>query len=373
MDNKEKFTVQDFLIQLEQINYLEILEALRPLIIYYVTNRAINTYTLHREYRPKNIRKVNVPPELKFEYSNLDINIMANTKFGESLRKFAEVMIENFSREDLINFYNNINTLKTSHSTFKLQNFILRGSTAGTYDAKKNKITVDENDFSTTIYHELLHMASSTYKDGIRYSGFHQASLKTGIASLGKGLNEGYTELLSRRYFIEENNVTNSYEYEVVIADRLEKIIGKEKMESLYLNANLPGLIQELKQYSNEEEIMQFISSTDFVLGHLDDKKLKLFEKGMITNSLKNINKFLIKVYSKKLLQQYQQDSITNEQLTTQLAEYISSLTSKLRTGKRVYEILSDEDLMESFESVFGKSNVSFTANTEENSSPTKK
>ena len=373
MDNKEKFTVQDFLIQLQQIDYLEILEVLRPLIVYYVTNRAINTYTLHREYRPKNIKKVNLPPELKNEYSNIDINSMANTKFGESLRKFAEVMIQNFSREDLINFYNNINTLKTSHSTFKLQNLILRDNTAGTYDAKKNKITVDENDFSTTIYHELLHMASATYKDGIRYSGFHQASLKPGIASLGKGINEGYTELLSRRYFVEGNDVTNAYEYEVIIADRLEKIIGKEKMESLYLNANLSGLIQEMKQYSNEEDIMKFISSTDFVLSHLDDKKFKLFEKGMITNSLKEINKFLIKSYSKKLLSQYQQNSITYEQITTQLAEYVSSLTSTLRTGKRVYEILSDEDLMESFESVFGKSNVSITSNTEENSSPMKK
>jgi len=103
------------------------------------------------------------------------------------------------------------------------------------------------------------------------------------------------------------------------------------------------------------------------------EEKLKLLEKGIITNSLKEINKFLIKSYSKKLLLQYQQNSITYEQITTQLAEYVSSLTSTLRTGKRVYEILSDEDLMESFEAVFGKSNVTINSNTEENSSPMKK
>ena len=58
MNNKENFTIQDFIIQLEQINYLEILDAIKPLIIYYVTSKAIDTYKLHRDYKPKNISKV---------------------------------------------------------------------------------------------------------------------------------------------------------------------------------------------------------------------------------------------------------------------------------------------------------------------------
>lgn len=368
MNNKEKFTLQDFLIQLEQIDYFEITKILFPLIVSYTTtSKVLDSYTLHKEYKPKNIKRVNIPPELKLNCTSQDIKIMVKTKFSESLKKFVEVMIQNFSKEDLINFYNNINTLKISYGDFKFSNFVFRDSTGGAYYLKSNTIKIEENNFSNGIYHELLHMASSIYKDGIRYSGFRQSKLSK-FESLGVGLNEGYTELLHRRYFAPDVEVAGSYEYEFQIADRLEKIVGKEKMESLYLNANLYGLIQMLKQYITEEEIMEFISSTDFVYNHLDNQKLKLFEKGMTTKCLKSINKFLIKVYSKKMLQQYQEGTITYEQLTTKLAQYVSSLTSRLKVGKNVYEILSNEDILESFESIFGESNVSFETTSEENS-----
>lgn len=327
-----------------------------------------NTYKLHKEYKPKNFKIVNIPPELKKEYNQINLNKMVRAEFGGYLKEFIKVMTENFKNEDLINFYNNINTLKVSYSKFKLKKFIFRANTTGCYNIKNNLITVDENDTSKKLFHELFHMSSSIYKNGLIYSGFYQTSLKTGLPNLGIELNEGYTELLNRRYFVGNNNVVNSYEYEVFIAGRLEHIIGKEKMESLYLNANLPGLIQELNKYSTEEEIMEFLSITDFILNHLDDKKFKLFEKDIITNSLTNINKFLIKAYFKKLLPHYKQKKLTYEQITTQLSNYVASLPSKLTSGKRVYKVISKEDLVECFVSVLDKSNISFTANIEEDS-----
>lgn len=199
-------------------------------------------------------------------------------------------------------------------------------------------------------------MSSSFYRGEIGYSGFHQFSLKSGLFNLGEGINEGYTELLRHRYFITENDGFESYMYEIDTADKIEKITGKEKMESLYLNADLPGLIQELKQFSSEEAIIKFISDVDFIFKYLDEKKFKLFEKGTITNQLKGINRFLIETYSRKLLLQYQQNSINYEQIITLLSKYNSSLISTLRIGKKDYEILSDDDLIESIETVFGKS-----------------
>ena len=376
MNNKEYFAVQDFLLEIEQIDYNVVLETLKPFIIYYVSSRAIRTYNLHREHKPKAIKKVSIPPELKIEYSDFDINNIVNEKYKESLIKFSKVMIENFSKEDLINFYNNINTLKTKHSTFKIINFILKRNFVGTYDSKKNEIVVDENGFSTSIDHELLHMASSVYKDGIRYSGFHQASFKAGLSSIGKGLNEGYTELLKRRYFghDEDDECADSYEYEVKVADKLEQIVSKEKMESLYLKANLLGLIEELKQYTNDEsEIMKFISDTDFILRHLDNKKLEISEKKLITNSLKDVNSFLIRTYSKKLLLQCEQNKITDEELSIKLVEYVSSLPQALKIKKNIYQLLSEEELRDCFVSVFGKENISISFGEEENPAVSKK
>ena len=367
MDNKENFTIQDFIIQLEQNNYLEILDAIKPLIIYYVTSKAIDTYKLHRDYKPKNISKVTLPPELTSEYSEIDINKIVATKYGESIVKFADVVINNFSAEDLTNFYNNINDLKTRSKKFSIQNLILRSKTAGQYDPKKNEITIDDDTAETTIYHELFHMASSTYKDGIRYSGFYQVSLKPGVASLGQGLNEGYTELLSQRYFTPDSSVTGAYEYQVFIAEKLEQIIGKEKMQSLYLNSNLKGLIDELKQYVSEEEIMKFISNTDFLVNHMDDKKLQLFKKNMIGNCLKSINRFVIICYSKKLQQQVKDGEISsNDEILQKLAEFISSLASNIKIRKRRYEVMTDEDIQESLQASFENTNVTVSINREE-------
>lgn len=71
---------------------------------------------------------------------------------------------------------------------------------------------------------------------------------------------------------------------------------------------------------------------------------------------MKGINRFLIETYSRKLLLQYQQNSINYEQIITLLSKYNSSLIFTLRIGKKDYEILSDDDLIESIETVFGKS-----------------
>lgn len=71
---------------------------------------------------------------------------------------------------------------------------------------------------------------------------------------------------------------------------------------------------------------------------------------------MRGINRFLIETYSRKLLLQYQQNSINYEQIITLLSKYNSSLISTLRIGKKDYEILSDDDLIESIETVFGKS-----------------
>lgn len=352
MNNKEKFTVQDFLIQLQQIDYASIISILSPVISFYVTDKVIDGYKLHREYKPKNINKVSLPPDLTQEYSNIDIERFASQQFGSGIVHFAKFMIDKFPSIDLTNFYNNLNELKINPKKFGFKNLVLRTNTAGTYDAKKNQIRVDKDDYISTIYHELFHMASSTYKDGIRYSGFRQSSLKPGVVSLGKGINEGYTQLLTERYFGDIEEVKGTYEYEVHIADKLEKLVGQEKMESLYLNANLHGLLTELKKYASEEEITKFISGVDFLTEHFDDKKLLPFEKGMITNSLKSVNEFLLRAYTKKLKNQLDIGVLNPDELNEQLATYISSLGTSVRAGKHSYEFLTIESLQENLRTI---------------------
>lgn len=371
MSNKEKFTIQDFLLKLEQIDYSTIMIILSPVISYYVTQKAIDGYNLHRDYKPKNISRINLPPELTQKHSNIDIEKIAYQQFSEAIIRFAKLIIDKIPSRDLINFYNNLNELKINPKKFRFENLVLRTTTIGKYNVKKNQIEVDVA-HSSAIYHELFHMASSIYKDEVRYSGFRQSSSKFGVVSFGKGLNEGYTQLLTERYFGDIKKIKGAYVYEVHIADKLEKLVGQEKMESLYLNANLPGLLTELKKYASEEEIAKFISGIDFLCEHLKDKNLLPFEKSMITNSLKNVNKFLLSAYAIKLKTQLDDGILNINEFHKQITTYISSLGTGITIDKRSYEFLSIENLQENLKTILDTPNLTVDIKTDETESKRK-
>ncbi len=364
MDHKEKLELNDILIQLEQIDYISIIRMLSPIIFitYYTTSKVIDRYELHKDFKPKNISRVSLPPELIQEYSSIDIEKLASQRFGEAVVEFAKLIITKFPSKDLTNFYNNLNELKVVPKKFGLQNFVMKTNIAANYSSKNNQIQVDGDNYTSTIYHELFHMASSVYKDGVRYSGFRQSSLKPGIADLGKALNEGYTQLLTERYFGYKEEVRGTYKFEVHITNKLEKIVGQEKMESLYLNANLLGLISELKGYASEDEIMKFISGTDFLIEHLNDKRLFPFEKEMITSSLKNVIEFLFRTYIVKLKRQLDIGALDMNKFINNLATFIWPLEISLKCGKHRYEILTLEILHESLRTIFDAPDLTVNA-----------
>ena len=62
------------------------------------------------------------------------------------------------------------------------------------------------------------------------------------------GLNDGYTELINRRYFQTEQQrntgETNGIcEEQQIFAYGIEKLIGRKTMEQLFFNADLDGLV----------------------------------------------------------------------------------------------------------------------------------
>ena len=63
------------------------------------------------------------------------------------------------------------------------------------------------------------------------------------------------------------------------ISRYLEKIIEPNNMESLYMRSSLNGLVGELKKYQSEENVMRFITDTDFLIRNypLFDFCIKLF------------------------------------------------------------------------------------------------
>lgn len=137
----------------------------------------------------------------------------------------------------------------------------------GEYRHDLTRVFVERSSISTSLYHELLHFASSLSKGNIYSLGFYQ-SLKSDKFSeavtrtIGKGLNEGYTTLLARRYF---ENANNSYQLLQVLASSVEDIVGIEKMENMYFRGALDELIMELSKYASSLDVITLLRKIDHI------------------------------------------------------------------------------------------------------------
>ena len=133
----------------------------------------------------------------------------------------------------------------------------------GTYDSKNNLIVY--NDFES-LPHEFLHLASAPVtlnQQNADFSGFRYG---TNDFSFGKGINEGYTEMLTRRIFFDENYNTPSYLTNVYAARLFELLYDDVKdMESDYFHANYQGPIAHFIKYGLIEEFFELSKHLDFL------------------------------------------------------------------------------------------------------------
>ena len=158
-----------------------------------------------------------------------------NSNFKDEIISFCNVILKNFDNKYLENFYNNINSLTVIEEA-------LDNNHKNCYVTRDNTIYLESPDEKELIFHELFHMASSIYKDDTIYCGFAQWKNDDIIA---KGLNEGYTQLLTERYFGSEKYNEEVYYEEMLFSKFTEDIVGKDKMNELFLTSNLEGLIKD--------------------------------------------------------------------------------------------------------------------------------
>jgi len=333
------YNMEELIYQFSQIDYMSFLKFLNPVILYYVGSKVINKYKINKQFNPKAF-KVSLPPELVRTNSDEEILTSLEPTIDEKIEKFSNIITNFVSKEYLINFYNNIRDLKLKQKKLNPKSKILDSS----YDVTNNSLNVDIDIDEYVIYHELLHMASSIYQNGIVYSGFNQASFNPadGIVNVGVGLNEGYTELLNKTYFSQEKEISTSEEYYYLtfIADRLKEVLGEDVMNKYYFSADLSGLMNELSKYMPKEHVERFIIDTDFIFNHIGNKKSVVFERGKIEFCLKNINSFLIICLYNKLSSELNDEKI----LFDKLFDYIETLPFEVKVFKHSYKLLTYDE-----------------------------
>ena len=355
--------ISNIIEMIKNMDFEPLMNVLEYVILYYVV-KAINredeaTYNFHKEFIPKDISKVVLPPELIQKETEVDYEKLSAEWFGEQVIEFAKFMEKEFSQADLVNFYNNINRLVVEAYEPKRKRIIINklSRKIGIYNAIRNKISIEKDYIKTSIFHELFHMASARYVDGWLYGGFEQISSDNSFI-IGRGLNEGYTQLLAERYFGHIEGVKGTYPYLVKVAGLLEEIVGADKMTSLYLRADLPGLINELKEYASEDEISKFLSALDFVEKFLNDPPGLPFEDALITQSLVTINEFLLKLGGIKAGKMFMRGEFKNEDdFSNFLGKYINNIGFGIEIDNRKYFYLDEERIKEIiFKNLFKKS-----------------
>lgn len=247
-------------------------------------------------------------------------------RFKKYIIKFVQTLISKNANFDFHLFLKNINDL----------NIVVLNDeemdSGGEYAWHNNVIYIREDYLSKVeniIFHELFHMAS--YNRFKACGGFQDFMLY-------RGINEGYTQLLSEKYF---SFATNDYSVEKAIAKLLECIIDSTLIEKFYSTANPKGLLNEISKYNGND-----LNKARFLLKKIDDyqKIINLPSKEFNEKSeecckiIKSIMIDLIEMFINKL---------KNENINSDIDEFFNNIivTIGFNHEDQIHIILSSEEL----------------------------
>ncbi len=277
---------------------------------------------------------IELPYKMERDFDIIDISSYKDTEVFEYLKIFTDRIISCVDDEDLTCFYNNINRLKIR--TTRNDNSVVRGAYS-----PRNIIYIGK-DYKETIFHELTHLASTKVSVNTIYTGFLQQKNNTII---GRGLNEGYTQLETKRNF-SDFNVLDGYGLLSYYCELLEYILGEDFLRKCYYNADLYSVVDELKKYTNINDIMTFLNDMDYLKETLYSEKSQNINKFKARKSvltIKRINAFYLKLFLIKSLRHRDMGLIDEKKHRELLLEFIQGLVHGINISNRHYEIYEKE------------------------------
>lgn len=305
--------------------------------------------SLYKEFKDKKIVDIRKPIILP-NTQKLNKEKILKVELSKQVVEFIKVLHEKLPYVNFSYLHSKMENLNVVFKNFKFYNLKFNIQKGGDYSPVKNVIRVQKETSLNSIDHELFHVASSFYDKtrNISFSGFRQTTNENNI---GEGLNEGYTQLLTERYFSDIHNVCKGkvYPVQVDISKYLEEIIGQKEMEKMYFNADLYALIKELEKYESKENIINFILNVDFIHNHVGDKKLIYIERTLIQECFNDIFIFLMSCYSKKIKQLYISGKLRKEHVRILFNEFAFNIKKTLilnREKKQYrYTYTSEQDI----------------------------
>lgn len=304
----------------------------------YMLMNKISKYKFCKETSINNI-KIYLPPYIE-KCDKRDISEF-NLKYRKAIRNFLKILKWKLSHVSPNLFLKNLKDLKIETKN----NYIRRTNKniIGEYSVLDNIITLIKGDKTKSIYHELLHSASSTFYANKIYSGFKQVVIKNKKTySIGTGLNEGYTALLEKRYF-NTYGKKQSYVLEKKLAGILELIIGSKCMEKLYFNADLHTLTKIMNKYKEETEILNFYKKLDYLSKNNDSVLYINKDRKQCLDCLEYCGKFLLELYMENTInciEKMQKNEVTFDMLGGLYRRFATLLNDNVTILCKDYKIL---------------------------------
>lgn len=272
------------------------------------------------------IKSIGKAPEISHLESKKS-NIEEFPNFSNLVTYFKKTLRTHLTEEQMSIVTKNLETLQYSPSgLYKSITDRIKGR-GGAYS--EHQITVNmlsTSDITHILLHELLHASTSSYTKDKAYCGLAQIDLTT-REEIGRAINEGYTELLTRRLF--GYNSKEGYNYEVAVAEMIEFIVGKDKMQDYYFKLDLNSLITELAQYSDIEKIVKFLQNLDKASKAINQPHMNNTSQSQ-SNPFTEVDKYL-KVLFEKAINPY-----LNPEKHQELKKQIEINTAPQRSPKRI-------------------------------------
>ena len=217
------------------------------------------------------------------ELEDIRLKPLRFKEFNQYILKFLITYSMSFPECNKAFLVNNLNNLDIYVNCDNISVYI------GNYNEEGNYISMclpdhyEEEELVNTLSHELLHMASHNSCSKNNNTGFSQMASYVLKDNIGYGLNEGYTEYLTLKYFSTSDS-SPFYSEEQVLSKKIEELIGQDTMQKAYFTGDLYSIIKGIEKYSNLDESIEIIRGID-KLGEEDN----LYDE--ISNKLDNLIK----------------------------------------------------------------------------------
>ena len=299
---------------------------------YVINKRNFNYRLLHKKFSRRYPSVL--APQLLDSVNNHFVN-----RFVDTIKAFGK-------EKYLENYYSNLSNSKIINNRF-LQKILLGKEVFGDFFiTKRNSYLIlgDEKELEKdnalcTPYHEQFHLLTTkvpdehTLKIGFQYNNF------------GYGLNEGYTEYITKKYFSAYYAKDfEAYQHFYWFITMLESIVEKDKLEEYYLSADMEGLMNELQRYLPLDNVINFIEDID-TLFDCEEKlfnyqKQFLFFKNPLNpdklDNLHNMNKALRdKIYNTFLLLNKKRD--VKQSIKTNFKERNDKIKARFDKEEELY------------------------------------